>query len=235
MDDTWQNLIAMNALMDGVIQDANIPSSDIPNVDLMQSTDFEAISAMLLSKLALIESCCSAEAIENQKKYDARKIRDKISIKKKQIAELEIENTKLADEVKKNDKIINQPDIKTSDFVDDQQTLLKLRIDLQAAKNEIKVLEDKRKGLLKDSNITASVDLSDDQAAQDETLTQEQEQEIENQREHEKRIYLRRMAAFKTQTEELNRIKQNLEKEIAEKNDQLTAIHNAKNKRSHKK
>lgn len=238
-EDVRQNIMSMNALFDAIISDANILNEGIEEVDLTQTNDLEAIAAMMLGKLSLIESCCDSNAIATQKKYDARKLRDRIQIKKKQLAELEIENANLIESAKKQEKLIQQTHATAVDFMDDQQTILKLRLELQQAQNEIKVLEEKRKGLILDSKHQAH-DISEfaNQDPSDPNLLQalkEKEQELEAQRERERRAYLKRMAQFKAQREDLNKRKAQLEAEIAQKNDELSNIHASKQKKNRRK
>jgi hypothetical protein len=83
------NLCLMNEMFDSIIRDANIPSPDVPDVDLTTSQDFPSMGELLLGKLAAIEKCCDTAAASTQKKYDARTIRDKIAVKRRQLAELE--------------------------------------------------------------------------------------------------------------------------------------------------
>ena len=143
------NLGLMNEMFDNIIRDANIPRPDVPSVDLEFSQDYGAMGEMLLGKLAAIEKCCDAAAASTQKKYDARAIRDKIAVKRRQLAELEAENAALVETAKRQEKALRQMNQGGDEAIEAQQNVMKLRNQLQAAQKEIKVLgfDDLKDGL----------------------------------------------------------------------------------------
>lgn len=236
------NLCLMNEMFDNIIRDAKIPSSQLPTVDLTTSQDFASMGEMLLGKLAAIEKCCDTAAASTQKKYDARTIRDKIAVKRRQLAELEAENAALVETAKRQERALRQMNQGGDDAVEAQQNVLKLRNQLQAAQKEIKVLEERRHGLLAENRrlkgqlaqTQKAIDKADEQpeAGTNEeelnaTLAQleEKQQQLEAKKQREQNAYQKKMAQLKTQKEELSQRKAELEQRLKEKQKELELIH----------
>lgn len=235
------NLCLMNDMFDSILRDANIPPPDVPVADLTSSQDFGAMGEMLLGKLASIEKCCDAAAASTQKKYDARTIRDKIAVKRRQLAELEAENAALVDTAKRQERALRQMNA-GDDTVEAQQNVLKLRSQLQAAQKEIKVLEERRHGLLAENRrlkgqlqqtqkAIAKSDEGVEAAANEGDLAanvaelEEKQQQLEARKQREQGAYQRKMATLKAQKEELAERKAALELRLREKQKELELIH----------
>ena len=236
------NLGLMNEMFDNIIRDANIPRPDVPSVDLEFSQDYGAMGEMLLGKLAAIEKCCDAAAASTQKKYDARAIRDKIAVKRRQLAELEAENAALVETAKRQEKALRQMNQGGDDAIEAQQNVLKLRNQLQAAQKEIKVLEERRHGLLAENRrlkgqlasvqkAGAKTDAGVEAAANEEDLNatlaalETKQQQLEERKQREQSAYQKKMAMLKQQKEELTARKAELEKTLKEKQKELELIH----------
>ncbi|OHT01524.1 hypothetical protein TRFO_31619 [Tritrichomonas foetus] len=237
------NLCLMNEMFDNIIRDANIPVPDTPSVDLTTSQDFAAMGEMLLGKLSAIEKCCDTAAASTQKKYDARTIRDKIAVKRRQLAELEAENAALVETAKRQERALRQMNQGGDDAVEAQQNVLKLRNQLQAAQKEIKVLEERRHGLLAENrrlkgqlqSTQKAIDKADGQANvnqsnEDElnatvTALEEKQQQLEQRKQREQTAYQKKMAQLKQQKEELAQRKVELEQRLREKQKELELIH----------
>ena len=234
------NLCLMNEMFDGIIHDANIPPPDVPSVDLTTSQDFAKMGEMLLGKLAAIEKCCDTAAASTQKKYDARTIRDKIAVKRRQLAELEAENAALVETAKRQEKALRQMNQGSDDATEAQQNVLKLKNQLAAAQKEIKVLEDRRHTLLAENRrlkgqiqtSQKAMEKPDVPAAQNEedlkaTLAslEERQQMLEQKKQREQAAYQKKMAQLKKQKEELTARKQELEQKLKEKQKELKLIH----------
>jgi chromosome segregation ATPase len=236
------NLHLMNEMFDNIIRDANIPSPEVPVLDLTTSQDFAAMGEMLLGKLAAIEKCCDTAAASTQKKYDSRTIRDKIAVKRRQLAELEAENAALVETAKRQERALRQMNQGGEDAVEAQQNVLKLRSQLQAAQKEIKVLEERRHGLLAENRrlkgqfqavqkaVSKAEDVPDPNATEEEmnaTLAalETKQQELEARKKREQDNYQKKMAALKDQKEKLTQEKSDLERKLREKQKELELIH----------
>lgn len=238
------NLCLMNEMFDNIIREANIPVPETPNVDITTSEDFAAMGEMLLAKLSAIEKCCDTAAASTQKKYDARTIRDKIAVKRRQLAELEAENAALVETAKRQERALRQMNQGGEDAVEAQQNVLKLRNQLQAAQKEIKVLEERRHGLLAENRrlkgqlqtAQKTVDQNQPGAYQgastnEEELNQtyaaleEKQQQLEARKLREQNAYQKKMAQLKQQKEELAQRKIELEQKLKEKQKELEIIH----------
>lgn len=233
-----KNLCLMNEMFDNIIRDANIPQESLPVVDLTTSTDFAQMGEMLLGKLSMIENCCDSAASSTQKKYDARTIRDKIAVKKKQLADLEAENSALVETAKRQEKALRQMNQGNDDQVEAQQNVLKLRSQLQAAQKEIKILEERRHGLLAENRKLKgqaaaqqrSMEPEADAPTEEEMSStvdalKEKEQQLELRKEREKKAYSKKMQALKEQKDALTQQKAELEQKIKEKEMELKLIH----------
>ena len=231
------NLCLMNEMFDNIIRDANIARPDVPTVDLTTSEDFATMGEMLLGKLAAIEKCCDTAAASSQKKYDARAIRDKIAVKRRQLAELEAENAALVETAKRQEKALRQMNQGGDEAIEAQQNVMKLRNQLQAAQKEIKVLEERRHGLLAENrrlkgqlqNTQKSGDAGD--GANEEDLNsslaalEDKQQQLEARKQREQSAYQKKMAQLKQQKEELTAKKAELEKKLKERQKELELIH----------
>jgi chromosome segregation ATPase len=232
----------MNEMFDNIIRDANIPPPEVPTLDPTTSQDFAAMGEMLLGKLAAIEKCCDTAAASTQKKYDSRTIRDKIAVKRRQLAELEAENAALVETAKRQERALRQMNQGGEDAVEAQQNVLKLRSQLQAAQKEIKVLEERRHGLLAENRrlkgqfqavqkaVSKAEDVPDPNATEEElnaTLAalETKQQELEARKKREQDNYQRKMAALKDQKEKLTQEKSDLERKLREKQKELELIH----------
>jgi DNA repair exonuclease SbcCD ATPase subunit len=241
------NLCLMNETFDAIIREANIPPPELPAVDLTTSQDFHSMGEMLLGKLSAIEKCCDIAAASTQKKYDARTIRDKIAVKRRQLAELESENAALIETAKRQEKALRQATQGTDGNVDAQQNVLKLRSQLQAAQKEIKVLEDKRHGLLSEnrklkgqlnnaqkvagrSNGAEGPSASEAELAASIEELEERQRQLEGRKQREQEAYQRKMGQLKGQKEELSARKAELEQILREKQKELELIHQQKSK-----
>jgi chromosome segregation ATPase len=242
------NLCLMNDMFDNIIRDANIPPPEVPSLDLTTSQDFGGMGEMLLGKLAAIEKCCDTAASSTQKKYDARTIRDKIAVKRRQLAELEAENAALVETAKRQEKALRQMNHGSDDAVEAQQNVIKLRTQLQAAQKEIKVLEERRHGLLAENRrlkgqvqaaqkaVSRSEDLPDPNATEDEmnaalAALETRQQELEARKKREQDNYQRKMGSLKDQKERLTQEKAALEQKLKERQKELELIHSkAKNR-----
>jgi chromosome segregation ATPase len=232
----------MNEMFDTIIRDANIPPPEVPALDLTTSQDFGAMGEMLLGKLAAIEKCCDTAAASTQKKYDSRTIRDKIAVKRRQLAELEAENAALVETAKRQERALRQMNQGGEDAVEAQQNVLKLRSQLQAAQKEIKVLEERRHGLLAENRrlkgqfqavqkaVSKAEDVPDPNATEEElnatiAALETKQQELETRKKREQDNYQRKMAALKDQKEKLTQEKADLERRLREKQKELELIH----------
>ncbi|OHT07630.1 hypothetical protein TRFO_24125 [Tritrichomonas foetus] len=196
---------------------------------------------MLLGKLSAIEKCCDTAAASTQKKYDARTIRDKIAVKRRQLAELEAENAALVETAKRQERALRQMSQGGDDAVEAQQNVLKLRNQLQAAQKEIKVLEERRHGLLAENrrlkgqlqSTQKAIDKADEQKPsgnEDElnqtiTALEEKQQQLEQRKQREQNAYQKKMAQLKQQKEDLAQRKVELEQRLKEKQKELELIH----------
>jgi chromosome segregation ATPase len=232
----------MNEMFNSIIHDANIPAPDVVEVDPMTSQDFAAMGEMLLGKLAAIEKCCDTAAASTQKKYDARTIRDKIAVKRRQLAELEAENAALVETAKRQERALRQLSQGGEDAAEAQQNVVKLRQQLAAAQKEIKVLEERRHGLLAESRrlkgqlqatqkASAAVTDQADAAASEEELNatieqlQKRHDELEARKQKEQAAYQKKMQALKDQKEKLTQEKVDLEQRLRDKQKKLEMIH----------
>ena len=214
--DIRHNLVMMNEMLDSIIRDANIPIPKIEEVNLEVSTDYQKMSEMILGKLTIIESCCDTAGISTDRKYDPKTIRDKIIIKKKQLAELESENVRLKNIADKQEKQLEKMGVNDEEKLEQQQKVLKLRAELLDAQKEIKELEEQRRREIEENN-KKKVDLQKNKAP----LPQDQEEK----RERERRVYDRKMTALKAEEQELRTKQQELEEEIKQKEKILKEIH----------
>ena len=235
------NLCLMNEMFDNIIRDANIPVPDTSSVDLTTSQDYNAMGEMLLGKLSAIEKCCDTAAASTQKKYDARTIRDKIAVKRRQLAELEAENAALVETAKRQERALRQMNQGGDDAIEAQQNVLKLRNQLQAAQKEIKVLEERRHGLLAENrrlkgqlqSTQKAIDKADGQvpASNEDDLNatvqalEEKQQQLEARKQREQNAYQKKMAQLKQQKEDLAQRKIELEQRLKEKQKELELIH----------
>jgi chromosome segregation ATPase len=236
------NLCLMNEMFDNIIRDANIPAPDVPTLDLTTSQDFAGMGEMLLGKLASIEKCCDTAAASTQKKYDARTIRDKIAVKRRQLAELEAENAALVETARRQEKALRQMNQGGDDAVEAQQNVIKLRTQLQAAQKEIKVLEERRHGLLAENRrlkgqfqavqkaASRADAMPDPNATEDEmnlalAALETKQQELEARKKREQDNYQRKMAGLKDQKERLTQEKAALEQKLKERQKELELIH----------
>ena len=226
-----QNLIRMNKMLDDIIRDANIPVPDIQDVDLTICNDFQKMSEMLLGKLSVIEACCDTAAVSTDKKYDPKIIRDKIALKKKQLAELESENATLTEIARKQEKQIEQMNANDDNSNEQQQHVLKLRKELKDAQAEIKELEEQRTQLINENKRKKGEITRGEKVAQGGPLSQQQialkekESDMEAKKERERKIYEKKMESLRKEKENLSRKKAELEEEIKRKEDELRAIH----------
>jgi chromosome segregation ATPase len=243
--DLRANLCLMNQMFDSIIADAKIPVPDVPDVDLTTSDDFSAMGEMLLGKLAAIEKCCDTAAASAQKKYDARAIRDKIAVKRRQLAELEAENAALVETAKRQERALRQLS-QGDEAVEAQQNVLKLRQQLAAAQKEIKALEERRHGLLAENRrlkgqmqatqkAAAAADTGAEAAGEEElarTLAQleTKRQELDARRQREQTAYQKKMQALKEQKERLTQEKADLEQKLRDKQKELELIHSTASK-----
>ena len=234
--DLRKNLILMNEMLDSIIVDANIPTPAIQEVDLTVSTNFEKMSEMLLGKLSVIEACCDTAAISTDKKYDPKMIRDKIAIKKKQLAELESENATLTEIARKQEKQIQEMNAGEDISTEQQQHVLKLRSQLAEAQKEIKELEKQRTELINENKRKkGETSARPGKAAQGPLSEQQQvlkdkETDMEAKKERERRIYERKMESLKTEKDKLTARKAELEEEIKKKEEILKGIHEKQKK-----
>jgi septal ring factor EnvC (AmiA/AmiB activator) len=235
----------MNEMFNNIISDAKIPVPDVPDVDLTTSDDFSAIGEMLLGKLAAIEKCCDTAAASTQKKYDTRVIRDKIAVKRRQLAELEAENAALVETAKRQERALRQLN-QGDETVEAQQNVLKLKQQLAAAQKEIKALEDRRHGLLAENRrlkgqmqATQKTSAASDTGAEiasEEELTETlskletKRQELEARRQREQTAYQKKMQALKEQKEKLTQEKAELEQRLKDKQKELDLIHSTATK-----
>lgn len=235
------NLCLMNDLFDNILSTAKIQQNNLPVVDLTTSQDFAAMGEMLMGKLSLIENCCDTAAASTQKKYDARTIRDKIAVKKKELAALESENTALVETAKRQEKALRKLNASSDDTVEAQQNVMKLKSQLQAAQKEIKLLEERRHDLLAENRrLKGQVNFQQKSLAGEATNVPQQtdeeiraamaqlkqkEDELLERKEREKKAYLKKMAALKQQKDTLAQQKADLEQRIKEKEMQLKLIH----------
>jgi chromosome segregation ATPase len=232
------NLVLMNGMFDSIIREANIPVPDVPSVDLDTSEDFAAMGEMLLGKLAAIEKCCDTAAASTQRKSDARTIRDKIAVKRRQLAELEAENAALVETARRQERALRQMNQGGNEAVEAQQNVLKLKQQLAAAQKEIKALEDRRHQLLAENRRLKgqiqAAPKSDDAAEQqlnEEDLNatiaalEERQRQLDVRREREQQTYQRKMAQLREQKEELAQKKAGLEQTIREKQKELELLH----------
>lgn len=240
-----KNLYLMNEMFDNIIKEANIPKQNLPEVDLTTSDDFTAMSEMLLGKLSAIENCCDTAAASTQRKYDARTIRDKIAIKRRQLAELEAENQALVDTAKRQEKALRQLNAGNDEHIEAQQNVLKLRNQLQAAQKEIKVLEERRHGLLAENRKLKgqvhaqqkAIDNDQQNPASETDLNasvsalKEREAQLEARKKREQKAYNKKMAMLKEQKDNLLQQKAELEARIREKEKELELIHSKKQPR----
>jgi chromosome segregation ATPase len=231
----------MNEMFDNIMCEANIPPPDVPSVDLFSCQDFSAMSEMLLGKLSAIEKSCETAAASTQKKYDARTIRDKIALKRRQLAELERENAALEETVKRQERALREVNRSSEDLNEAKGNVVRLRQQLAAVQKEIKLLEDQRhvalaenrrlKGQLQATQ-RASKEIPAPRAdATEEELTQTIEQlqkkqhELEEKRQKEYSVYQGRIQALQHQKEDLLQEKAALEQRIKDKQKELELIH----------
>jgi myosin heavy subunit len=241
------NLSLMNEMFDSILRDANIPVPDVPDIDLTTSQDFPAIGELLLCKLSAIEKCCDTASASTQKKYDARSLRDKIAVKRRQLAELEAENAALAETAKRQERALRQMNNGGDDAAEAQQSVVKLRQQLAAAQKEIKTLEERRHGLLAENRrlkgqIQSAQKASAVEADQMDTATSEEElnatlaqleakqKDLEARRQREQEAYQRKMLALKDQKERLTEEKAELEQRLRDKQKELELIHSTASK-----
>ena len=234
------NLCLMNELFDGIITSNHITLGDIPSVDLTTSQDFAEMGEMLLGKLSAIEGFCDAAASSTQKKYDLRTIKDKIAVKKKQLQELESENSALVETAKRQEKALRKMNTTSGDVVEAQQNVIKLKNQLQAAQREIKLMEDKRHEILAENRRlkgqlqaqqkeTAGEQAQKELPTEDELNTALQQlkdrgAQLEARKQREKSTYTQKMSALKEQKDQLAKTKADLEQKIKEKEMQLKLI-----------
>ena len=119
---------------------------------------------------------------------------------------------------------------------------MKLRNQLQAAQKEIKVLEERRHGLLAENRrlkgqlqttqkAIAKTDEGVEAAANEEDLNaslvalEEKQQQLEARKQREQGAYQKKMAQLKAQKEELTAKKNELEQRLKEKQKELELIH----------
>jgi chromosome segregation ATPase len=232
----------MNEMFDSIIRDANIPPPDVVDVDLTTSQDFAAMGELLLRKLAAIEKCCDTAAASTQKKYDARTLSDKIAVKRRQLAELEAENAALVETAKRQERALKQLSLGGEDAGEAQQNVTKLKQQLAAAQQEIKALEEHRRGLLAtnrqlkgklQATQKASATVSDpgEAGATEEELNatleqlQKRQEELEARKQREQSAYQKKMQALKEQKEKLTQDKADLEQRLKDKQKELEMIH----------
>jgi len=240
------NLGLMNNMFNDILNKAQIPIDNIQDADVTTSDDFSLIGEMLLGKLSLIEKCCDTAAASTQKKFDARTIKDKISMKKRQLTELEAENAALVETTKRQEKALKQMNQTDDETVEAQQNILKLKNQLQAAQREIKILEEKRHGLMSDNrrlkgqlqNTQRSVGKEDTLEGTNEekiketiqTLEEKQKQ-LEIRKQREQAAYQKKMKSLKDQKDQLAQKKTDLEMKVKEKQKELELIHEKAGKR----
>ena len=240
------NLCLMNELFENIIHENHIKIDNIPSVDITTSEDFAEMGEMLLGKLSAIEQFCDSAASSTQKKYDARTIRDKIAVKKKQLQELESENSALVETAKRQEKALKKMNATSGDVVEAQQNVIRLKNQLQAAQKEIKIMEERRHNLLaenrrlkgqlqaqqKESNGEGQTEMmSEEELNQAIQQLQDRQTQLELRKQREKTAYVQKMSALKEQKDEKMKLKQELEQKIKEKEMQLKLIQD-KNKRT---
>ena len=233
------SLCLMNELFENIIKDNRIKVEDIPSVDITTSEDFSEMGEMLLGKLSAIEQFCDSASSSTQKKYDARTIKDKIAVKKKQLQELESENTALVETAKRQEKALKKMNATSGDVVEAQQNIIKIKNQLQAAQKEIKIMEERRHNLLAENRrLKGQLQAQQKEASgesQNEALSEEElniaiqqlkdrQTQLELRKQREKAAYMQKMSALKEQKDEKAKTKQELEQRIKEKEMQLKLI-----------
>lgn len=134
-NELYQKYSRLNDMLNNIIQGACVPNGIVSNISSDQS--FDEISKILISKLLVIEACFD-DSLSIQKKYDPHTIKEKIGIKKRNLADLKSENNMLIAKIKKQEQM-NQCTTNES-----QKYIFELRNQLCIAKEQIKVLESKR-------------------------------------------------------------------------------------------
>ena len=243
--DLRTNLCMMNELFDSIIKSSQITIENIPDVDLTTSQDFSLMGEVLLSKLSLIEKFCDTAASSTQKKYDARTIKDKIALKRKQLAELEAENAALVETARRQEKALRQINQTDEEAIEAQQNVLKLKNQLQAAQKEIKILEEKRHGLLSENRKLkgqvqstqktiekgeSGMNFNSDELNSTISNLEDRQKQLEARKEREQIAYQKKMKLLKDQKDELLIKKKELEQKLKEKQKELELIHDKSKK-----
>ncbi|KAH0791550.1 hypothetical protein GPJ56_004537 [Histomonas meleagridis] len=134
----------------------------------------------------------------------------------------------------------------SDESIEAQQSVLKLKNQLQAAQKEIKVLEERRhtllaenrrlKGQIKQTQEAKNKNESQQIPSEDELdkaldALEKRRQQLEEQQNREKNSYQRKMLQLKKQKEELTQRKSELEAQLVEKQNELESIHKASSRR----
>lgn len=224
------DLCIMNEMFDNIIRDANLPTDGIPEVDVSTSNDITAINEALQAKLDLINKCCDESSASTTKKYDIQTIRDKISAKRQQLAELEAENQSLIETAKRQEQILSRISQNGDESPEAQECIQKLHGQLQNAENEITQLEQRRPGVLAE-NRRLKGELQVQHNNSDEILQSfENAQQANEAQQEEELARQRRMEEIQLQKDELMKRKKELEYKIKEKQKELELIHSSKGK-----